>query len=413
MTTSLAIAIAVLVLVSLRQWLPARIRIWHLMAFGAGALLLLGEISPQRALSAVDWNVIAYLFGVFSIGRALYESGLPHRIADRLCRDGRPTTGALVRFSALVTAIALVLTNDAAAIIGTPVALVLAARLGIAPAGPLIALCAFVTVGSLASPVGSPQNILITAFGRFENPLATYACWLAVPMLVSLIFCIGWFRFCLARTRPIALATFSLPDVGNARAWPAWLATLLLALFIAGDSLLPGWQGIGLPLGALSVIACAPVFLFGRGRCARLRAVDWPTLGFFVGLFIVTGAVQDSGALQTLLSDWQTRLAEPAIVTAAGFGASQLFSNVPVVAIYLHLLGTADAATLMLLAGTSTLAGNLFVISAASNVIVVQQAESFGARPFDFWQFTLWVLPVTVVSMAACLGWILFVLPSF
>ena len=60
----------------------------------------------------------------------------------------------------------------------------------------------------------------------------------------------------------------------------------------------------------------------------------------------------------------------------------------------------------MMLAGLSTLAGNLFVISAASNVIVVQQAERFGQTPFTFWQFTFSMLPISLVSVAVTYGWI-------
>ena len=60
----------------------------------------------------------------------------------------------------------------------------------------------------------------------------------------------------------------------------------------------------------------------------------------------------------------------------------------------------------------STLTGNLFIISAASNVIVVQQAEKFGAEPFTFCQFTRLVLPVTVVSIAVTYGWVVFAMPG-
>ena len=81
------------------------------------------------------------------------------------------------------------------------------------------------------------------------------------------------------------------------------------------------------------------------------------------------------------------------------------------VEIYLNLLPESDAATLMLLAAMSTLAGNLFIISAASNVIVVQQAERFGAKPFTFWQFSRLVLPVTLVSIAVTYTWVTFAMP--
>jgi Na+/H+ antiporter NhaD/arsenite permease-like protein len=123
-------------------------------------------------------------------------------------------------------------------------------------------------------------------------------------------------------------------------------------------------------------------------------------------MFVVTGSLLQSGSLQALLGPLQARLVEPQVTAVIAFWASQLFSNVPVVDIYLKLLPHGDAANLMMLAGISTLAGNLFIISAASNVIVVQQAEAFGQRPFTFWQFTLAVVPIALVSVALTYGWI-------
>ena len=103
-------------------------------------------------------------------------------------------------------------------------------------------------------------------------------------------------------------------------------------------------------------------------------------------------------------------LDDPNVITTVGFGASQLFSNVPTVEIYLGLLKSAETPELILLAAMSTLAGNLFIISAASNVIVVQQVEKFGQKPFTFWQFTLINLPVTIVAMVVAYGWVVWVM---
>ncbi|MCV0428398.1 MAG: arsenic resistance protein, partial [Roseibium sp.] len=163
-----------------------------------------------------------------------------------------------------------------------------------------------------------------------------------------------------------------------------------------------------LPLGALSLIAAVPLFVFSSHRVQLVKEVDWHTLIFFVSMFIVTGAVLKSGALQEWLSPWNDQLGEPLLVTSIAFFGSQIFSNVPLVEIYLNLLDGHETPTLMLLSGISTLAGNLFILSAASNVIIVQQTEKHGVTPFQFWQFTVYVLPVTVVSLAACYAWVAF-----
>lgn len=411
MTVSLAVAIAIFSLISIRQWLPERVRIWQIMALGAVVLLGLGEISPSDALTAIDWNVIAYLFGVFSIAHALYDAGLPHRISDQIC-DGRISPArTLLSFMGLAAVGSAVLTNDAAAVIGTPVALTVAIGLGIRPALPLIALCVAVTIGSMMSPVGNPQNILIVAGGHFDNSIGTFVLWLSVPTILSLLFAYLWYGYCFRRETQMERGTVRLPEPTADTAWPAYLSAILLAVLVAGDSLLRSrFPELDIPLGCVSLIACGPVYLFSRQRWTVIREVDWATLVFFVAMFVVTGAVLESGALQAILGTWQERLNEPIVVTNISFWASQLFSNVPVVEIYLNLLNVLDDPTLLLLAAMSTLAGNLFIISAASNVIVVQQAEKFGVQPFHFWEFTGFVLPVTIVSIAIGYLWVVYIM---
>ncbi|WP_136660156.1 SLC13 family permease [Nitratireductor sp. XY-223] len=413
MTVSLAVAIAIFFVISIRQWLPSWVRIWQVMLAGAVVLVATGRIAPLDAFKAIDWNVIGYLFGVFSIASALYDSGFPHTVSEKIAGSRASLPRALLLFVVLVSLISIVLTNDAGAVIGTPIALSLAIAYRIRPAVPLVALCVIVTVASMMSPVGNPQNILIVADGHFSNPIGTFALWLTVPTLVSLAFAYIWLLWCLNRETPEQQGNGDLPAPTRRLAWPAYLGAGLLAVLVVGDSLLQErFPALDVPLGYLSLVACLPVFVFSPHRISLFRAVDWHTLIFFVAMFVVTGAVLQSGALQSMLGSWQTRLDEPLVVTLIGFWASQLFSNVPVVEIYLNLLTSSDARTLMLLSAMSTLAGNLFIISAASNVIVVQQAEKFGATPFSFWQFTRLVIPVTIVSVAVSYAWIVWVMPG-
>ena len=407
-TPSLVVSCLIFFLIAVRQWLPASVRIWHIMMAGALILLLSGQIAPAAAFRAVDWNVIAYLFGVFAIAAALYDSGISHAIGASIAAMRHPHL-ALFTLIVIVALTAAVLTNDAAAVIGTPVMLMLAQALRLPAIPLLIALCASVTVGSMVSPVGNPQNILIAANGPVAHPVVTFAWWLAVPMLVSLVFTYAWsLRLLVRMPQPAHLAIKDLPaPAAHARTWPAYAGTALLIVLIVADSVLQGMtDGLILPFGAASLIACAPIFVFGNRRMQTFKEVDWPTLIFFVAMFVVTGSLMQSGSLQALLGSTQAQLGDLPVTAAIGFWASQLFSNVPVVDLYLKLLPHGELPNLMMLAGISTLAGNLFIISAASNVIVVQQAERFGQKPFTFWQFTFAVLPITMVSVAVTYGWI-------
>ena len=339
-TPSLVVSCLIFFLIAIRQWLPASVRIWHIMTAGALILLLTGQIAPAAALHAVDWNVIAYLFGVFAIAAALYDSGISHAIGARIAAMRHPHLAlfALIMIVALTSA---VLTNDAAAVIGTPIMLMLAQALRLPAIPLLIALCASVTVGSMISPVGNPQNILIAANGPVAHPVATFAWWLAVPTIVSLVFTYVWsLRLTARMPQPAHLAIKDLPaPAAHARTWPAYAGTALLVVLIVADSVLQGMtDGLILPFGVASLIACAPIFIFGNRRVQTFKEVDWPTLIFFVAMFVVTGSLMQSGSLQALLGSTQARLGDLPVTATIGFWASQLFSNVPVVDLYLKLL---------------------------------------------------------------------------
>jgi Na+/H+ antiporter NhaD/arsenite permease-like protein len=259
------------------------------------------------------------------------------------------------------------------------------------------------------SPVGNPQNLLIVADGKFDNPVAEFLIWLAVPGLISLAFTLFWFSYRLSREPAGNSPAEVTHEKATRRQWPSLLSTVLLCALVILDSLASGAEWLpDLPLGVLSLVAAAPLFFFSSRRLQLIKNVDWHTLIFFAAMFIVTGAVLKSGALQEWLGPWHDRLGEPEFITGIAFLGSQIFSNVPLVEIYLHLLKESDTAALMLLSGVSTLAGNLFIISAASNVIIVQQSERHGVNPFRFWEFTVAVLPVTIVSLLACTLWVSF-----
>ena len=124
-------------------------------------------------------------------------------------------------------------------------------------------------------------------------------------------------------------------------------------------------------------------------------------------MFVVTGALLQSGSLQNMLGGVQDHMHEPPVTAITSFIGSQIFSNVPLVAMYLQLLDEPSTANLMMLSAISTLAGNVFIISAASNVIVLQQADLLGRASFTFWQFTRAVIPIAIFSTLFTLAWIM------
>ena len=413
MSVSLGVSALIFLGIAVRQWLPPLVRIWHIMLTGAILLVLLGEITPVAAFHAVDWQLIFYLFAVFSIASSLYDTGLSQEIADMLLK--RASASVVLLWFIVASAIcSAVLTNDAAAVIGVPIAIILSRAFRWKLTVVLVALCAAVTVGSMGSPVGNPQNILVVNAAEFPNMLATFIVWALVPGVICLVAVFVRFHQLVKKngSDESALVSEEVETQAEAvevsrRRWPAMVSVVLLVGIITGDSLGRTYLHLGpLAFGWVGLVSCLPIYLAGDERLRVFREVDWATLTFFVAMFIVTGALYQSGSLQYLLGSLQEELADLTITALVSFWASQLFSNMPVVELYLKLLDGGSTGTFMMLSTISTVAGNLFIISAASNVIVVQQAEKFGATSFTFWQFCWWMLPITVFCVVVSYGWI-------
>jgi len=134
--------------------------------------------------------------------------------------------------------------------------------------------------------------------------------------------------------------------------------------------------------------------------------VDWSTLAFFAGMFVLMRAVWDTGFFQELISGSGADISGLGPIMAVSVGLSQFISNVPLVALYLPMLQHAGAGTpeLMALAAASTFAGNLFILGAASNVIIIQNAEKKAGETITFLEFARVGVPLTFIN--AIIYWV-------
>lgn len=389
----------VLLLIALRTLGPLRLAIWQVVAGGALAVLASGHATAAQALAAIDPDVMVFLFGVFVLGRALEASGWLFQASSHLLSRLRSADGLLLAVILIAGLGSALLMNDTLAVIGTPLVLSLARQHGLPPALLLLALAFAVTTGSVMSPIGNPQNLLIALHGGMAEPFSVFFGALAVPTLLALalVYAVLRLRYHQHFTvRPLNHCPVGLGDPPLAR-----LARAGLLILVAGVLLrMAGAFGVGvaIPLTALALAAAAPVLLFARARLELLRRIDWPTLVFFAALFVLTDSVWRTGVLQGFIGGGAT---DVPTVLGVGVLASQLVSNVPLVSLYLPLLdahGAGEAALLALAAG-STLAGNLLLIGAASNVIVVQAAERQGGEGIGFFQFARLGVPLTALQV--------------
>jgi Na+/H+ antiporter NhaD/arsenite permease-like protein len=162
----------------------------------------------------------------------------------------------------------------------------------------------------------------------------------------------------------------------------------------------------------VALAAAAPVLLFSRRRLALATRIDWSTLVFFAAMFVLMAAVWQSGFFQSLVGGAGRTLTSTGSILGVSIGLSQFISNVPLVALYLPMLmhSGATEAGLMALAAGSTIAGNLTILGAASNVIIIQSAEKKGNETLTFGEFVRVGVPLTAVNVLVY--WLYFLLVS-
>jgi Na+/H+ antiporter NhaD/arsenite permease-like protein len=393
---------AVFLLIAVRQVGRFRFEIWQVMCAGAAAALLTGGISPAAALKAVDPDVMLFLFGMFAAGQVLELSGWLAHSKFELFKRARTEEGLLLMLVFFMGLASAFLMNDTLAIIGTPVALLLARKHDISPKALLLALAFSITVGSVMSPIGNPQNLLVAVNGGIPAPFLTFLKYLAVPTLLNLgaVFLLVR-HFYREEFTKVRLSHSQEPVKDKQLARLARVTVFVLAVMITAKiALVLLDPSLDFGLIWIALAAAAPGLLFSPRRAEIFKKVDWSTLAFFAAMFVLMQAVWDTGFFQGLIARSGADMTGLGAVMAVSVALSQLISNVPLVALYLPVLKQAGAGTpvFMALAAASTFAGNLFILGAASNVIMIQAAEKKAGVTITFLEFARVGVPLTFIN---------------
>jgi Na+/H+ antiporter NhaD/arsenite permease-like protein len=398
------VLLIVFILIAVRQIGNIRLQIWQIMLLGAASVMLSGQISPERALKSINADVLLFLLGVFIIGQALEDSGYLSHLSYRFFRRAK-TVDSLVLYILFGMGIfSALLMNDTLAIIGTPVVLSLAKKADTQPKILLLSLAFGVTIGSVMSPIGNPQNLLIATQGNVTNPFVTFLRYLLLPTLLNIFLAYLLLRLFYREqfhNRPLAHSREAVtdPKLANlSRVSLVLLAALVLAKIV---TVLLSLE-IDFRLTYIALIAALPVIVFIPRRPGMLRRIDWYTLIFFASLFILMQSVWDSRIFQSMIEAAHLNLASTGVIFTISVLLSQLLSNVPLVALYLPVLMQAGVSMkgMMALAAGSTIAGNLTILGAASNVIIIQNAEKRDGVTLTLWEFARIGVPLTVANAA-------------
>jgi Na+/H+ antiporter NhaD/arsenite permease-like protein len=393
----------VFVLIATRKIGNIKLQIWQIMLFGAIAVLVTGQISPLNALLSINLDVILFLFGMFIVGEALVESGYISHLSYRLFKRAKSPDQLLLAVLFGMGLAAAFLMNDTLAIIGTPVVLLLAKKCRLPPRLMLLALAFAVTIGSVMSPIGNPQNVLVAINGNVANPFVTFLRYLLLPSVVNIFVAFILLRLFYKKDLQTCVMEQSEEPVKDQKlALLSKVSLVLIATLITAKiiTVLLNIQ-IDFRLTYIALIPAAPIVALSPRRVEIMKKIDWSTLVFFAAMFVLMESVWESGFFQSAIAGLNLNITSIVAILLTSTLLSQLISNVPLVALYLPMLMNAGASTkeLMALAAGSTVAGNLFILGAASNVIIIQNAERKFGETITFLDFAKIGIILTAINL--------------
>lgn len=369
---------------------------------GAVAMVLCGVVSTHEALSrAINFETLILLFSMMLVCAYMVEARL-FRFVSYLTlthvRSPRRLLLAVVFVSGLLSA---VLVNDTVCLMTTPLVVQCCRDAKLKPLPFLLAVCFGANAGSVATPTGNPQNMIIGTLSGISYTRFVLA--LGLPAVASL----GIVALCLLWLFRDELSEKELPALSLPRpAFDPALATLCLATLAA---IVLGFC-LGFSLAWTSLAGAAVLVALGRRSPRRLIGqVDYVLLVFFAGLFVLVYGVGKAGLAEALFARLRPFLGESALGQAVVFGGftmalSQVVSNVPFVLLASQWMPLFIDPPLMWLSTAllSTLAGNLTIVGSVANIIVLDTAGPDGK--IGFFRFlrygALVTFLTTVVSLA-------------
>jgi Na+/H+ antiporter NhaD/arsenite permease-like protein len=369
---------------------------------GAVVMVLAGVVTLDEAYRTIDWNTLLFLLGMMILVAHFQISGLFDWIAGHVALIARTRFELLVILAFTSGILSAFFVNDTMCLILTPIVLTVTDRLQIPPLPYLIALAVSSNAGSVMSVTGNPQNALvgISAHFSFLGFLGHLAPVAALGLCINIAVLAIFFRSEILRkplgTRPRTVEV-ALDKVLLSKCCLA--AVLVVALWVLGYSF---------PLVAVSVGAF--ILVIGRVKAENVyQRIDWELLLFFASLFVVVSGFQRSGAVDYLIADFHHALegrfaSQLFAVSGMMLILSNLVSNVPAVLLFRPLVPSFPNSHFiwLIVASTSTLAGNATPLSSVANLIVLQQSSK--RVQISFWQFARVGMIITVLTTLAAIG---------
>ena len=385
---------------------------------GALLVVLTQTIDQEHAIEAVDFETIGLLAGMMLIVRVTEPTGIYTFLAIRAGQIARGRPFAVVMSLALSTAIlSAFLDNLTTVLLMVPITFLLADALDIDPIPLILIEIIASNIGGTATLIGDPPNILIAgatglSFGAFVANLAPIAA-VAFVVVTGMLYLVFRKRLQIApeaRDRVLELdARRSIEDAPELRRTLPVLVLTIIVFFVH--------KPLGIEPATVALAGATVMLLLTRQTVDEaLRGIEWPTLFFFIGLFVMVCALEERGAIQEVADaigsvtggDRTAELLGIAWVSAIGSG---IVDNIPFTATMIPVVNelqggsNADDAYWWSLSLGACFGGNFTLIAAAANVAAAGMAARAG-RPIGFLQFLRVGVPATLVSMLLATAYI-------
>jgi Na+/H+ antiporter NhaD/arsenite permease-like protein len=365
---------------------------------GAVLMVSTGVMTPERAYRAVNYDPIVLLLAMMLIAAYLYLAHFFEWAAEAVLEFARSPERLLLYVTLTSGILSALLVNDTICLMLTPLVIAVIRR-GKLPMLPyLIALATSANIGSVATLVGNPQNMIIGHFSHigFAQFSATLAPVAVIGLAINYVILRIGFRNVL-RHAVIEEKLRVAPKLDRSLfALVCIVFVLIFAGFIAGLHL--AWTALA---GAALVMVLAR-----RDTHDVLKLVDWHLLVFFAALFIVVEGLSDTGLPDSIYWRLQPLFGSstPAQTwNLAWFSTlgSNVFSNVPFVLVAGKWIARFADPELMwkVLALSTTFAGNLTIIGSVANMIVVESAREH--LEVGFWDYARFGIPITILTTVA------------
>lgn len=426
-TTLLTVIIAIVTLLGI-MIRPYR---WNEAIFalsGAVLLLIIGLISPVNAFLTLysDWNIFFFFLGMMSLSALAETAGMFDWLAAQAARLAKGSTRRLFLNTFLLgTMISMVLSNDATALILTPIVYTLVTRLRL-PVLPFLFACTFIAdTASFLLPVSNPINVIILT--RFQLDLWTFLRLLLLPSILVIGMNIGMFFLLYRNQIKGSFDAKRLPSAAEAIKHPAYFRYTCSVLIIVAIAYITA-SALQVPLSLVS-LSGALLLLLGALKWRQITVkglggqISWSIFGFIAGMFIVVQAVEGTGLTaqfgQLLLHlSGGSSFGAVMVGTAGAAVGTNIINNLPMaVVLRSSLVGVqhvAPAARLGFIAATMfgcDLGPNLTTVGSLATILwlLILRRRNLDVSGLDYFKVGILVTPLMLVA-GALLIWLLLLL---